>query len=130
MCRGGSGGEDGHVKAFDLRDGTEVASHAATADTVNGFEFHPCLPLAALASGERRFPLDLGTSDDETDGEAATEVRLGGGAAGRAGQRQENCLLVWRFGSEWLPIEAVEPSMRQHTEEPHGTATANGALGD
>ena len=46
-----AGGEDGHVRVFDLRDGKPVASHRAADDTVNGFEFHPYLPFAASTSG-------------------------------------------------------------------------------
>ncbi|EIE24132.1 WD40 repeat-like protein, partial [Coccomyxa subellipsoidea C-169] len=38
-------------QVFDLRTGEPVASHTAAADTVNGFHFHPFLPLAASASG-------------------------------------------------------------------------------
>jgi len=46
-----AGGQDGVVRVFDLRDGTEVANYQAANDTVNGFEFHPYLPFAATASG-------------------------------------------------------------------------------
>jgi len=46
------GGEDGTVRVFDLRDGSAVASHRASDDTLNGFEFHPYLPFAASASGD------------------------------------------------------------------------------
>lgn len=47
-----AGSESGEIEAFDLRDGTLVASHRVAQDTVNGFSFHPCLPLAAVASGK------------------------------------------------------------------------------
>jgi WD40 repeat protein len=46
-----AGGTDGKVLVFDLRTGEPVASHTASADTLNGFQFHPFLPLAATASG-------------------------------------------------------------------------------
>ena len=36
---------------FDLTTGAAVQSFQAAEDTVNGFEFHPYLPLAATASG-------------------------------------------------------------------------------
>ena len=49
---GASGGEDGMVRVFDLRDGSAVASHPASNDTLNGFEFHPYLPFAASSSGD------------------------------------------------------------------------------
>jgi hypothetical protein len=48
---GHAGGTDGKVQVFDLRTGEPVASHTVAADTVNGFHFHPFLPLAAIASG-------------------------------------------------------------------------------
>ena len=39
------------MRVFDLAMGEEVATFAAAGDTVNGLHFHPCLPLAATASG-------------------------------------------------------------------------------
>lgn len=39
---------------FDLQEGQEVASYQAAADTINGFHFHPFLPMAATASGKPR----------------------------------------------------------------------------
>ena len=47
-----AGGEDGMVRVFDLRDGSPIASHRASDDTLNGFEFHPYLPFAATTSGD------------------------------------------------------------------------------
>lgn len=49
--RWGAGGTDGKLLVFDLRTGEPVASHNAAADTLNGVQFHPFLPLAATASG-------------------------------------------------------------------------------
>ena len=49
VCAGGS---KGRIQVFDLQEGQEVASHQVAADTVNGFQFHPFLPLAATASGK------------------------------------------------------------------------------
>ena len=49
MCAGGS---KGRIQIFDLQEGQEVASYQAAADTVNGLQFHPFLPLAATASGK------------------------------------------------------------------------------
>lgn len=51
-----AGGVDGHVVSFDLTTGDQVSSFQAAADPVNGFSFHPYLPLAATASG---LPLPL-----------------------------------------------------------------------
>ena len=36
---------------YDLADGSLVTSFKAAADTVNGLQFHPFMPLAATASG-------------------------------------------------------------------------------
>lgn len=57
-----AGGQDGYVKIFDLRTGSETASFEATDDTVNGFHFHPSLPLALLTSGMRIVLLPIPTS--------------------------------------------------------------------
>ena len=46
------GGVDGNILTFDLTTGEQIASFQAASDTVNGFQFHPYLPLAAAASGE------------------------------------------------------------------------------
>ncbi len=46
-----AGGEGGVLQVFDLQDGSPVAKHRVAQDTVNGFSFHPWLPLAAVASG-------------------------------------------------------------------------------
>jgi telomerase Cajal body protein 1 len=46
-----TGGEDGSVHVFDLRDGSPRAHFQAAEDTVNGLDFHPFLPLMATASG-------------------------------------------------------------------------------
>ena len=45
------GGQDGKVRVYDLSLGEQVAEFSATSDTVNGFQFHPSLPLALTASG-------------------------------------------------------------------------------
>ena len=36
---------------YDLTSGEQVSSFQAASDTVNGFQFHPYLPLSATASG-------------------------------------------------------------------------------
>ncbi|CAN6457758.1 unnamed protein product [Victoria cruziana] len=51
----GTGGQDGHVHIYDLQTGQWTASFQAASDTVNGFCFHPSLPMAATSSGHRRF---------------------------------------------------------------------------
>ncbi|CAL9079622.1 unnamed protein product [Musa textilis] len=53
----GTGGEDGLVHIYDLQTGEWATSFQAASDTVNGFSFHPSLPLAASSSGNRRFDL-------------------------------------------------------------------------
>ena len=47
-----AGGQKGAVQVFDLTTGQQAAGFQAASDTVNGFSFHPYLPLAATASGE------------------------------------------------------------------------------
>jgi len=39
------------VISFDLTTGEPVSTFLAATDTLNGFQFHPYLPLAATASG-------------------------------------------------------------------------------
>ncbi|KAK9152163.1 hypothetical protein Syun_010472 [Stephania yunnanensis] len=75
----GTGGQDGQVHIYDLLTGQWTASFQAAADTVNGFCFHPHLPMAASSSGHRRFgmPDDL----DEDFGLSS----------------EENCVSVWNF---------------------------------
>uniref|UniRef100_A0A0D9VYR5 Anaphase-promoting complex subunit 4 WD40 domain-containing protein n=1 Tax=Leersia perrieri TaxID=77586 RepID=A0A0D9VYR5_9ORYZ len=54
----GTGGQDGMVHIYDLQGGQWVTAFHAAADTVNGFSFHPYLPLAATSSGHRRFGME------------------------------------------------------------------------
>jgi len=49
-----AGGEDGHVRVFDLATGEPTASFPVARDAVNGAQFHPSLPLLATASGAQR----------------------------------------------------------------------------
>ncbi|KAF8062083.1 APY2 [Scenedesmus sp. PABB004] len=85
-----TGGCDGAVRVFDLRDGQQVASFVAAADTVNGCDFSPCLSLLATASGHRRLALlpEDGWEDDgatsEGNNRGAKRARLAGGAQQRA----------------------------------------------
>ena len=92
-----SGGEDGRVRIFDLRDGAEVASHQVAADVVSGCEFHPHLPLLATASGQRRFPR---TPSDDDSGSESGGGGGGGGGPAPALSRDENVLRIWRFGAD------------------------------
>ncbi|KAL5579321.1 hypothetical protein UlMin_011763 [Ulmus minor] len=75
----GTGGQDGFVHIYDLQSGQWVSSFQAALDTVNGFSFHPYLPMAATSSGHRRFV----DPDDSNDG-----LNLSG---------DENCASVWSF---------------------------------
>ncbi|XP_077254008.1 transducin/WD40 repeat-like superfamily protein [Tasmannia lanceolata] len=75
----GTGGQDGLVHIYDLQNGQWVSSFQAASDTVNGFCFHPYLPMAASSSGHRRF----GTPDGCDD-----ILSLSG---------EENCATVWGF---------------------------------
>jgi WD40 repeat protein len=69
-----TGGEDGKVRVFDLATGELKTSFWAAPDAMNGFGFHPMLPLVATASGERRFDVW-----DEEDGEDGEETEAEGG---------------------------------------------------
>ncbi|KAJ4703374.1 telomerase Cajal body protein 1-like [Melia azedarach] len=73
----GTGGQDGLVHIYDLQTGQWISGFQAAADTVNGFSFHPFLPMAASSSGHRRFP-DDGNEDLHLSGD-------------------ENCASVWSF---------------------------------
>uniref|UniRef100_A0A803LPM0 Telomerase Cajal body protein 1 n=1 Tax=Chenopodium quinoa TaxID=63459 RepID=A0A803LPM0_CHEQI len=64
----GTGGQDGLVHIYDLQTGQWASSFAAASDTVNGFSFHPFLPMAVTSSGHRRF----GLPDDADDAEIVT----------------------------------------------------------
>ena len=85
-----TGGEDGVLRAFDLRDGSEVGSWRAARDCVSDWAFHPAAAFApaegrpvargASVSGERRFRSRL--VDEEED-----EEEEGGGGEARARAR-------------------------------------------
>ncbi|TMX00606.1 hypothetical protein EJD97_000468 [Solanum chilense] len=75
----GSGGQDGSIHIYNLQTGQWVSSFRAASDTVNGFSFHPFLPMAASSSGQRRF----GVIDDSHE-----DMLLTG---------DENCVSVWSF---------------------------------
>ncbi|PIA54997.1 hypothetical protein AQUCO_00800019v1 [Aquilegia coerulea] len=75
----GTGGQDGQIHIYDLQTGQWVRSFQAASDTVNGFCFHPFLPMAASSSGHRRFAMPDGFEED---------FSLTG---------EENCASVWSF---------------------------------
>ncbi|XP_047966871.1 telomerase Cajal body protein 1 isoform X2 [Salvia hispanica] len=77
----GTGGQDGLVHIYDLQTGEWVSSFQAALDTVNGFGFHPFLPMAATSSGHRRY---IAIDDSEED------KTLSG---------DENCVSIWSFYS-------------------------------
>ncbi|EFJ26631.1 hypothetical protein SELMODRAFT_172852 [Selaginella moellendorffii] len=87
----GTGGEDGDIRFYDLRTGEFTASIHAASDTINGFSFHPTLPLAASTSGARRFSTSEDKDDDEEPPQILTEL--------------ENCASVWRFSCSWEEIK-------------------------
>jgi hypothetical protein len=61
----------------------------AIADTVNGFGFHPTLPLGVTSSGHRRLGLEF---EDE---EQSNNLDSSGKGV------QENCASVWQFSCTW-----------------------------
>jgi WD40 repeat protein len=101
-----SGGEDGLVQFFDLRDGSEAGKfRVSEKDTVNGCEFHPSLPVLATATGHRRFfetEEEEEESSDEEEGSDAEDGDVAGTYAGsNVGQFSLNCdenaLCVWKL---------------------------------
>ncbi|MCD7456000.1 hypothetical protein HAX54_030427 [Datura stramonium] len=90
----GSGGQDGSVHIYNLQTGEWVSSFRAASDTVNGFSFHPFLPMAASSSGHRRF----GVLDDSQE-----DMLLAG---------DENCVSVWSFYPENGKFE-LDEDLRQ-----------------
>ena len=76
-----TGGEDGVLRAFDLRDGSEVGSWRAARDCVSDWAFHPAAAFApaegrpvargASVSGERRFRSRLVDEEEEEEEEGA-----------------------------------------------------------
>ncbi|XP_034697071.1 uncharacterized protein LOC117922943 isoform X3 [Vitis riparia] len=76
----GTGGQDGLVHIYDLQTGQWISCFQAASDTINGFSFHPFLPMAASSSGHRRFGIPESNED------------LSLGISGN-----ENCASVWSF---------------------------------
>ncbi|KAH7516000.1 hypothetical protein FEM48_Zijuj10G0088100 [Ziziphus jujuba var. spinosa] len=86
----GTGGQDGNVHIYDLQTGQWVSSFQAALDTVNGFSFHPFLPMAASSSGHRRFVIpDDGNGDLHLSGD-------------------ENCASVWSFSFDSVVTNGVK----------------------
>eukprot|EP00889_Picochlorum_renovo_P004309 jgi/Picre1/31339/NNA_006692.t1 len=61
-----SGGDDGRVSIYDLRDGKPVSAFQAAPDCVNGCHFHPSEALLATSHGERQFSSPDIDSDEES----------------------------------------------------------------
>lgn len=148
-----TGGCDGRVRVFDLRDGQEISSFLAASDTVSGCQFHPVLglPLLATASGHRRYPLaprgdgggggggppsDDG-SGDEARGAAGTSGRRRQGGVGCGGPETaepvdptSNALRLWRLHLEWVAVDdftAGDGAMEEAAGGRHqGLAAAGG----
>ena len=105
-----AGDGDGHVRWFDLRDGSEVGGFAAAADTVNGLSMHPFLPLLATATGQRRLPGSDGDASDSESEMSDSESEAAEDQAPREaledpsrGCTAENTLGVWLLDS--VPFE-------------------------
>ncbi|KAI4296625.1 hypothetical protein L6164_036571 [Bauhinia variegata] len=100
----GTGGQDGLVHLYDLQTGQWASAFQAALDTVNGFSFHPFLPLAVSSSGHRRFLMP--DEDDE-------DLRLSG---------DENCASVWRFNyASSMPIDTNDDASFNNQSE-HGNS--------
>ena len=98
-----TGGDDGAVRVYDLRDGHEATRFEAAGDCVSGCAFHPGLPLLATSSGQRRFPLAPSDSDSESGSERESDSERkgegssgGGGGGGGGGSGEEEDEVGWR----------------------------------
>lgn len=97
-----TGGDDGFVRVFDLRDGSEVSMFLAARDCVNGCAFHPSEPLIATSSGERRYYVPaFGAGDDSGDDDDDLTSRDG----------MYN-ISVWQY-----PIVWHDPATHSHANE-------------
>ncbi|XP_062017038.1 uncharacterized protein LOC133733438 isoform X1 [Rosa rugosa] len=94
-----TGGQDGFVHIYDLQTGQWVSGFQAALDTVNGFSFHPFLPMATTSSGHRRFL----PPDDGID-----ELHLSG---------HENCASVWSFSVASMEENVVEINGDDHNSQ-------------
>lgn len=117
-----SGGEDGCVRYWDLRDGSEAGKFRAAGDTVNGCEFHPGLPVLAIASGQRRFgvaeEIEAATSSSSSGSESENEEEEGLQGEKRWGRgrkkrkfelnNDENVLRLWRLGQREVPLGTAD----------------------
>ncbi|XP_019162100.1 PREDICTED: telomerase Cajal body protein 1 [Ipomoea nil] len=99
----GTGGQDGSVHIYNLQTGQWVSSFQAASDTVNGFSYHPFLPMAATSSGHRRF---VGLDDSYED------MVLSG---------NENCLSVWSFYSSTASTDSADQDI-----QPEDSKVTNG----
>nr|GMC78773.1 telomerase Cajal body protein 1 [Ipomoea batatas] len=95
--------QDGSVHIYNLQTGQWVSSFQAASDTVNGFSYHPFLPMAATSSGHRRF---VGLDDSYED------MVLSG---------NENCLSVWSFYSSTANTDSADQDI-----QPEDSKVTNG----
>ena len=132
-----AGGEDGQVRVFDLREGSEAARFPAAADTVCAVSFHPVLPLLTTASGQRRYPLaphddsdsDSSSSGLESNSELAASSGNDSGGEGAARQSSlaadENVLRVWCFAAQ--PLQAADAAAEVADCDQHQAAAGEEA---
>ncbi len=91
-----TGGCDGRVLVFDLRDGSAVGSWAAANDSCNGVDFAPCMNgLLATASGHRRYPL---LPIDGWESSSVDEDNSGGSGSGKDATAAALCVGSWEPG--------------------------------
>eukprot|EP00884_Botryococcus_braunii_P006725 jgi/Botrbrau1/16053/Bobra.7_2s0027.1 len=119
-----SGGQDGSVRVFDLASGAAVANFGVADDVVNGFQFHPYLPLAATATGDRntlaQLPMDYddpcpssapssacssseNLSDGDEDSDQSPKRR-----AWDTKSAVRNALTMWRFPFVYVGAEEAD----------------------
>lgn len=101
-----SGGTDGHVRVYDLTDGSQCAAWPVATDTVNGVSVHPVIPLVATSSGHRRFK------------EVDEEIEVISGVAESFEHDKIGCnqLSVWQVGMALMEAFAEADLGPDHTE--------------
>jgi WD domain, G-beta repeat len=117
-----AGGTDGHVRVYDLAEGSLVREVRVAEDTVSCVSVHPTLPLLLTASGHRRFAAgsddDSGGSSDDGGGLMARECHGEGAAQAMKRKRGwelgpgRNELAIWQLQSEMVP--EPEAAAQQH----------------
>ncbi|GBG61386.1 hypothetical protein CBR_g20417 [Chara braunii] len=107
-----TGGEDGKIRLFDLQVGQQVSSYRGANDTVSGVTFHPCLPVVASCSGQRRFKCSAEDDEDRRRDDPGGGMfwEIDQPVAIGTSSPMENCIALWRFPFSWYTL-AEQPML-------------------